>query len=104
MQHTKMKLYRYERDCDDEQITPQSASLRLVEFEVVKETEKGYWIKTTPKNKFCYKATRYNKSYASISPEIALENFIERTKNCIWITKCRIEAAEIYLNIAKNLK
>lgn len=91
------KLYRYEvsrYDVED--------NLRLISFDVIKETDKGYWIESGifPK-KWVKKGGR--KKYAYETPKLALYNFIKRYEKYIDILETKINPAKRHLKIAYDL-
>lgn len=91
------KLYRYEASRYDVK-----DNLRLISFDVIKETDKGYWIESGffPK-KWVKKGGR--KKYAYESPKLALYNFIKRYEKYIEILETKIDPAKHHLKIAYNL-
>lgn len=75
-------LYRYEKYCHAEELQDEgqgnNVTLKLVEFNVFKETPKGGWIFVGHKKRWVGYDTR--KAYAYATKEQALDNFIRRTK------------------------
>ena len=105
------KLYRYEedtrasfgRDINGEIIGPTSYThaLRPYEFDVDKETEKGYWVLTFEGRKWISKYSI--KRYAYPSKKEALEAFIYRKKRQVGIMENRLGHVKHYLALAKEL-
>jgi hypothetical protein len=106
-----MKFYRYEmvqyaeKDYDGEYISPifPNPKLELREYDLFKETPKGYWIgydKFYKWKKWIPKISR--KRFAYPTKEEALNNFIKRTEKRIKILKWQLDSCEIGLNLAKN--
>ncbi len=96
-----MKLYRYQRDTSDEswiELFP----IELIEFETIKETEKGYWIEVLGKLKFVLKS-QTGKRFAYETKEAALENFKARTRRSIIIAKNMANISEEYLKKADEI-
>lgn len=96
-----MKLYRFERDHSEEN----EHQIKFLEFEIIRETEKGYWIDidVIDKPKFVLKGD-VGKRFAYITKQAALNNFIARTSRSILISKAMISSSRKYLNIAQNLE
>lgn len=112
-----MKFYRYEAreyavlDYDGEYVTSSIPNPRLEvqEYELVKETPKGYWIGLYVKqyDKPYWKKWIPKKSrsrYAYPTKEEALENYIKRTERRISILKRQLWSSEIALRTAKATK
>ena len=57
MMNEVTKLYRYESSIDDK--------LKLLSFDVIKETDKGYWIETSYSKKWIKKNARKKYAYES---------------------------------------
>jgi len=101
-----MKLYRYRkwctneclRDCDDKSCV----KVDVEEFNVINETNKGYWFIVNGKKKWTSKTSK--RRFAYPTKEEALENFIRRTKRSIAINHYMIDFAELALKEAKLLK
>ncbi len=91
------KVYRYEIDKTTELVE----KLHLTEYEVLKETPKGYTIKYRDKKKFSRRNT-----YACETKEIALKNFILRKNNQIgilnWHKNQCLKAIEIANELLTN--
>ena len=87
------KLYRYEPSIDDK--------LNLLSFDVIKETDKGYWIDLSYSKKWIKKDAR--KKYAYESPKLALNNFIKRYEKYLSILENKIGSVNLLLNDAYNL-
>jgi len=112
-----MKFYRYETiqyaslGMDGEYVSSPipNPTLQLIEYDMLKETPKGYWIGF---GGFGY--DKYNwkkwvsktsvKRYAYPTKEEALQNFIKRTERRIKIMKYQLLSCEIGLGKAKNIK
>jgi hypothetical protein len=87
----EMKLYRYEAS----KVYDYLPDLRLKEYEVIKETPCGAWIRLLDGvyiKKFVNLKAR--KKYACLTIEDALESFIRRKKRQILILKHQLEMAE----------
>ena len=87
------KVYRYEIDKTTETVE----KLHLSEYEVLKETPKGYTIDIFGKKKVSRRNT-----WACETKEIALENFILRKKNQIDILNFHKNQCLKAIEIAKN--
>ena len=95
-----MKLYRYHRNPNNEI----SCKIYLEEYQVIRETEKGYWIKEYfSKDTFVLKGAN-GKRFAYSSPEIALDSFIRRTKSCIGHLERQLYNSKGYLRAALTKK
>lgn len=113
-----MKLYRYEAnqyanlDYDGEFTTSTipNIKLELKEFDVIKETSKGYWIGHINQYGIVYIDLKRwisktsKKRFAYPTKEEALNNFILRTEKRISILNKQLLISKIALNIAKNNK
>lgn len=93
MMNEVTKLYRYESSIDDK--------LKLLSFDVIKETDKGYWIETSYSKKWIKKNAR--KKYAYESPKLALHNFIKRYEKYLSILENKIGSVNLLLNGAYYL-
>lgn len=87
------KLYRYESSFDD--------VLNLITFDVVRETDKGFWIEASYSKKWIKKDAR--KKYAYETPKLALYNFIKRYEKYLNILENKIGPVNRLLNDAYNL-
>lgn len=112
-----MKFYRYEAveyastDIDGEYISPTypNPKLELRDYEVIKETSKGYWISHFPYKdlsnwKYLWKkwvSKTSKKKYAYPTKEEALINYIKRTERRIKILDWQLRACNVGLNKAK---
>jgi hypothetical protein len=111
-----MKFYRYEAqeyaslgiDGEYESSSIPNPVLQLREYNLFKETPKGYWICLTLNKwskpywkKWVSKTSR--KKYAYLTKEDALTNYIKRTERRVKILKRQIWASEISLSLAKML-
>lgn len=104
-----MNLYRYDtyRQCTstDESMERCLASKAVVycsEFEVIKETPKGYWINTgfnqlLSPNKWVSKTSR--KRFAHLSKDNAWESFIARKKRQVQILQAQLANAQECLTL-----
>jgi hypothetical protein len=104
-----MKFYRYETitfaSLDDDETfsrtTIPNIQLRLMEFELFKETDKGYWIAygapegLMSPHRWVSKTSK--KKYAYLTIEEALDNFKRRTRKHIAILTAKIQ------NISRGL-
>ena len=107
-----MKFYRYEaensayaKDHDGEYIHTSLllVNLKLVEYDMVKETPKGYWVgHGTWKYKFVLKTSK--KKFAYLTKEDAMVNFVKRTESRISILKNQLEFSIQALNAAKSME
>jgi len=95
-----MKLYRYERDHTLED----GYELNCIEFEIIRETEKGYWIdlKVMDRPKFVLKGD-VGKRFAYSTKRAALNNFIARANRSILISKAMIIESRKYIETAESL-
>lgn len=110
-----MKFYRYEArvyaelDRDGEFVSPQipNPKIELMEFNLHKETPKGYWIGYGHPDNGLQSYDRWVsktslKRYAYPTKEEALNNYILRTEKRIKILKSHLEICEYALIKAKN--
>lgn len=113
IQQTDMQFFRYdwleyaEIDIDGEFCSPSfpNPKLNLTTYDLLKETEKGYWIGY--KDLQCFKKwipKKSKKRYAYPTKEEAITNFISRTKKRIKILEWQLECCKITLNYAENTK
>ena len=109
-----MKFYRYEArvyaeiDCDGEFCSPaiRIPKLELHEYDLLKETPKGYWIGYGGFgfSSLCWKkwvSKTAKKRYAYPSKEEAMTNYIKRTERRIKILKSQLEECKHGLRVAK---
>lgn len=100
-----MKLYRYYKWCSNETLVDYDGisyvKINAEEFEVVKETKCGYWIKVNLKPKWTSKTSK--KRFAYPTKKEALENFIRRTQRNISINHYNIDFAQLALKEAEKL-
>lgn len=100
-----MKLYRYTKWCSDETLLDwnqkSNVKLSLDEYNVIRNTQKGYVIWVGSKEKWI--SATGKKRFAYPTKEEALTNFIARTKRSIWIMKHNIEFAKLALKEAEKL-
>ena len=119
-----MKFYRYEartyaeHDFDGELVSPKISipELQLMEFNLHKETPKGYWIgyghlsygywtgrpNLRSNSRWVSKTAR--KRYAYPTKEEALQNYIKRTERRIKILKNQLYDCQFSLKNAKAIK
>ncbi len=111
-----MKFYRYEARTyavlsDDEYVSPKISipELELMEFNLHKETPKGYWIgygksyqNLRSYSRWVSKTSR--KRYAYPTKEEALQNYILRTERRIKILKNQLYDCQFSLKNAKAIK
>ena len=113
-----MKFYRYEAheyavlDYDGEYVSSPfpNPKLEVMEYELIKETPKGYWIglrlnswsETVHWKKWIPKSSK--KRYAYPTKEEALTNYIKRTERRVSILKHQLRVSEISLRDAKATK
>ena len=104
------QFFRYEwqeyasHDYDGELISPlfPNPTLELRTYDLIKETEKGYWIgyKGFSFKKWIPKKSK--KRYAYPTKEEALQNFIARTKRRVDILKRQIDCCKIAISLAER--
>jgi len=111
---SELKFYRYEaenvayaKDHTGEYISTQllMVDLKLVEYDLVKETPKGYWIGWKDyrgKYKFVLKTSK--KKWAYLTKELAMTNFVKRTESRIKILEEQLRFSIQALNAAKNME
>lgn len=102
-----MKLYRYERTRIYSDALFNNLDVELFEFEVLKETPKGYWVidnKIQFKKTFVLKSENARKRFAYETKEKALNNFIKRTEKCIKIYEDKLKISKIFLTKANKIK
>lgn len=95
-----MKFYRYEKDIFQERVIGDNPRLRCNEYDLHKETEKGYWIgygvlgegKIRSQSKWISKES--NKRFAYPTKEEALENYYKRTSWRIKFLKQQLRDCE----------
>ena len=108
-----MKFYRYEAvqyaniDHDGEYCRPSfpCPRIELREFNVHKETPKGYWIGYGTPDGFMGKSRWISKisgrkRYAYPTKEEAMVNYVKRTEKHIYLLRSQLETAEIALERA----
>jgi len=100
-----MKLYRYEKTCNDETLLDwdNNSNVKLVlnEYNVIRNTPKGYVIKYGYKEKWI--SATGKKRFAYPEKIDALTNFIRRTNRSIFIMLHNIEYAKLALKEAEAL-
>lgn len=77
-----------------------SISLRLEEYEIIKETPCGFWIRTSHGDKFVNMQAR--KKFACASKEDALASYIARKNKQVKILNGQLKKARLGLALAKN--
>lgn len=98
-----MVLYRYERD-NPPYYTYDPYIVILKEFEVIKETPKGFWVNDDyGVKKFVLNSENSRKRFAYETKEQALSNFIARTEKSIKLTKLRLNDSIGFLEAAKKI-
>jgi len=99
-------LYRYYKYCTNETLRDwedkSCVKVGAQEFNVISETEKGYWIVVAGKKKWTSKTSK--RRFAYPTKQEALENFIQRTKRNIAINYYNIDFAKLALEEAESLK
>jgi hypothetical protein len=99
-----MKLYRYQRDgtfIDNNDI--KNYCIELIEYEIEKETPKGYWVMHQYQKKFALKSSG-RKRFAYDTKEKALNNFIIRTEKSVKICEEKLSTARGFLNACQKIK
>ena len=109
-----MKFYRYEvveyaeHDIDGELVSPliPNPKLELREYDLFKETPKGYWIGYGSLGYSRYNWKKWvsktcKKRFAYPTTEEAIINFVKRTERRIGILDSQLTACKISLNLAK---
>lgn len=106
-----LKFFRYEwkeyveHDFDGELIRPKSPNprLELITFDLIGETEKGYWIgnKNIPHLKKWVSKTSKSR-FAYPTREEAIKNFITRTKSRVEILNHQIDCCNIAIGLAER--
>jgi hypothetical protein len=108
-----MKFYRYEtveyavHGMDGELVSPlfPNPKLELRDFDLIKETPKGYWIGGKSFEHIIWKkwmSKTSKRRYACPTEKEALDNFILRTEKRIKILDRQLQSCKIGLNLAKN--
>lgn len=105
-----LQFYRYHwreyavLDYDGEDVRPPDPNpkLELIPYQLIKETDKGYWIgfEHSIYKKWVSKTSK--KRFAYPTKEEALKNFILRTKRRVEILKHQIVCSEIALDLAEK--
>jgi hypothetical protein len=98
-----MELYKYVRNVD---IWNVEISIKLLTYPVVRETRYCYVI-NFPCNKNGLKyilKENSNKKFARESKELALKDFIYKTKKCIRYQKANLKRSNDFLELANKLK
>jgi len=91
------RLYRYVRGNSYD--WHGTADLKLVDYNIMSETPKGYWIFVDYKKRWVSKDGM--KRYAYPTPEEAMENFKARTQRCVLILESQLKKAKAYLKIVQ---
>ena len=94
-----MKLYRYESMVTSDYFNP--VRVYLDEYEVEKETPKGYWINVCGRR---WVPKIGNRVFARTAPETALADFKIRKKKQIGILKAKLDYAREALEKAEKIK
>ena len=115
-----MKYYRYSDPLLFEvNVYDSLNNLRLEEYEVIKETRCGKWIRFPDHDKYLYDPLKYiegkkfilekswykhttNKRFAWPTKEEALISYIARKEKQIRLLENQLECTKVYLQIAKN--
>tara|TARA_R110000868_G_scaffold202172_2_gene449694 strand:- start:959 stop:1324 length:366 start_codon:yes stop_codon:yes gene_type:complete len=106
-----LKFYRYKAeqptsiDIDGEVYVSKLSNPKMVcqEYDIVKETPKGYWIGWgDTKYKFILKVSK--KKYAYPTKEGAMVNYIKRTESRIKILTSQLDFAKASLGVANDLQ
>lgn len=94
-----MKFYRYEWV----NYSSYSMELRLMEYDLIKETPKGYWIGEKGfKGGYRWVSKTGKKRYAYPTADAALINYIKRTERRISILTSQLNNSKNSLIIANN--
>ena len=96
-----MKLFRYTKIQTDESLTSGdkfNIELKLHEYDVIKQTPKGYCIW------YCNRKKWTNGKFAQTTKEAALDKFIYRQKEHIKFLNYAKRFAEYAIEMAKNTK
>jgi len=108
-----MKFYRYtiveyaELGLDGEYCSPSlpNPSIHLSEYEIYKETPKGYWLTLARINmRYKWVSKDARKRFAYPTKKEAMVNFIKRTEKRLGILKWQKSVCEIALNMIKESK
>lgn len=93
-----MQFYRYEiHDHGEEKADP---NIVLIKFFLVKETPKGYWIRSGISMKRRWIPKESKKRYAYPDKSSALLNLVKRTEHSIWYLERRLKCAQLGLEKA----
>lgn len=87
-----MKLYRYE-DC-------KYSGIRVLEFDVLKETPQGYWIAAGFDKKWVSNNGR--KRYAYPTPHDALSSYVARKRRQTELLDAQLRTAKLRLQAASD--
>jgi len=99
-----MKLYRFERGFNSGSYFGYELDLR--ELEVLKETDKGYWVecwRSANNKKFTLKGIE-GKRFAYETKEAALNNFQIRTQRSVEFCEKNLKDAKGYLDAANKIE
>lgn len=88
-----MKMYRYK----EVRYTNYILMLVKMEFEVIKETPKGYWIDNYGKKRFVLKESI--KRYACLTPEEAFISYQARKRRQLKILRAKVAETEAALRL-----
>lgn len=106
-----MNFYRYElvhyatgRDMDGEYTGHSTPKLEYYEYDLIKETPKGYWIGYDWSEKpYKWISKTSKKKFAYLTKEDALNNYIKRTERRLEILKSQIESCKDGLYLANKI-
>jgi len=76
--------------------------LKLLQYNLISETPKGYWIENGYKKRWVSKTA--TKRFAYPTKEEAMQSFIARKKSQINILRAQMNEAEVLLYMAENNK
>jgi len=96
-----MKLFRYDY-CNWYEEYTSADHLNLSDFEVIRETNKGFWIVVNGKEKFVLSGE--GKRFAYVNIELALKSYIKRKKRQIQISKHQIKRAKTRFQLQKKYR
>lgn len=103
-----MKLYRYERWCNNEDLLnmdgSSNVSVRLSEYNVIRETQQFYVFRKSMHVKESRTSKDGLRRFAYPTKEEALCNFIARTRRSIGLSKYNIRYSELALEASEEIK
>jgi len=101
---TKKYLFRFERYSSNLQggdylnyVLSYTSKCKIIAFEIIKETKKGFWINVNNKKKFVHKEGK--RIYARENKFEAFNDFKFRTQRSVRILKARLAQAKSFLSI-----